>query len=402
MRPPSLPLAPLPPPTTANAETQFRAYYDGRWNGGDDNGRWSTVQACIPSLVWSRGLMRSCCDVFPPRIGWDDARGWEHPYDWDWNSTPLPNNSVVYVPSAEMSWFMWRFNSLPQDWRLSLVIGQEDAGVPREIFGDGSVVRNVYNLYYPRVTATDLDSFLADPRLLHMFVQNYDFNGCNSVTGCSPRPLARSRLEQKITPIPIGLDFHTAMEKNGGDSACVQNNNLDALRASFRPWAERSTQDIIATFTCGAPGQCDPNDHSRTQACNALYQWSFQDSRHSRDDMWRQVGAHAFAASPDGHGVDTHRFWEILSLGTVPVVMGSSLDLLYSQFPVIRLNSWCDIAGKTTAQMQQILQGWKQDITRQFGPEPFTPRMRQMLTSGYWAGVIRTRHQDALAFSQAR
>jgi hypothetical protein len=81
--------------------------------------------------------------------------------------------------------------------------------------------------------------------------------------------------------------------------------------------------------------------------------------------------------------------------------MSNSLDLLYEQFPVIRVNSWCDL-DKDADSMRSILQGWKEEIVLRWGEEPFTPRVRHMLTAAYWAGVIRTRHQDAIAVGKGR
>ena len=61
--------------------------------------------------------------------------------------------------------------------------------------------------------------------------------------------------------------------------------------------------------------------------------------------FWRAVGSYAFVAAPVGHGADTHRLWEILALGSVPVVTAGSLDMLYDHLPVVRVRSWCDLAG---------------------------------------------------------
>lgn len=44
---------------------------------------------------------------------------------------------------------------------------------------------------------------------------------------------------------------------------------------------------------------------------------------------------------PEGNGADTHRLWETLYMGGVPVVVNSPLlNSLFAQLPVIRLNNW--------------------------------------------------------------
>jgi hypothetical protein len=43
---------------------------------------------------------------------------------------------------------------------------------------------------------------------------------------------------------------------------------------------------------------------------------------------------------PRGNGIDTHRVWEALYLGVVPVVQRSSLDALYGPLPVLIIESF--------------------------------------------------------------
>lgn len=51
-----------------------------------------------------------------------------------------------------------------------------------------------------------------------------------------------------------------------------------------------------------------------------------------------------FVLCPEGNGMDTHRLWETLYMGGVPVVVKNKhLDSLYSQLPLVRLNSWSDL-----------------------------------------------------------
>ena len=49
-----------------------------------------------------------------------------------------------------------------------------------------------------------------------------------------------------------------------------------------------------------------------------------------------------FVLCPVGTGVDTHRIYEALYCGAIPVVLHSDLDHLYKKFPICMLNSWTD------------------------------------------------------------
>ncbi len=64
---------------------------------------------------------------------------------------------------------------------------------------------------------------------------------------------------------------------------------------------------------------------------------------------------------PRGNGRDTHRFWEALYAGSIPVVVESEIPYnLLNQFdlPVVRLKSWGDLKYKSLIepQIHQILQ----------------------------------------------
>lgn len=49
---------------------------------------------------------------------------------------------------------------------------------------------------------------------------------------------------------------------------------------------------------------------------------------------------------PEGNGVDTHRFWETLYMGGVPVVTKNKMmQSFFDKLPVLQLNSWEDLSN---------------------------------------------------------
>lgn len=50
-----------------------------------------------------------------------------------------------------------------------------------------------------------------------------------------------------------------------------------------------------------------------------------------------------FVASPRGNGLDTHRLWESLYLGSYPIVKTSTLDSLYDELPVLIVQDWNEV-----------------------------------------------------------
>lgn len=53
-----------------------------------------------------------------------------------------------------------------------------------------------------------------------------------------------------------------------------------------------------------------------------------------------ELTLHKFAISPPGRGLDTHRTWEALMVGTVPIVMRSSMDPLFARLPVLIVDDY--------------------------------------------------------------
>ena len=56
-----------------------------------------------------------------------------------------------------------------------------------------------------------------------------------------------------------------------------------------------------------------------------------------------QIGEHKFVVCQRGNGLDTHRICEVLLMGSVPIVEHSGLDDLYSEWPVVLVDSFEDV-----------------------------------------------------------
>lgn len=47
-----------------------------------------------------------------------------------------------------------------------------------------------------------------------------------------------------------------------------------------------------------------------------------------------------FVLSPPGHGTDCHRAWEALLMGSIPVMLSTSIDSLFDDLPVVIVKNW--------------------------------------------------------------
>lgn len=54
----------------------------------------------------------------------------------------------------------------------------------------------------------------------------------------------------------------------------------------------------------------------------------------------KNLNNYKFVASPPGRGIDTHRTWESLMCGCIPIVMSGPHDYLFEKLPVVIINDW--------------------------------------------------------------
>ena len=69
-----------------------------------------------------------------------------------------------------------------------------------------------------------------------------------------------------------------------------------------------------------------------------------------QEAWYAAVAEHRLVLCPAGHGLDTHRAWETLYLGRVPVVERSAIDPLFEGLPVLVLESWRALGEEGAAQ----------------------------------------------------
>lgn len=55
------------------------------------------------------------------------------------------------------------------------------------------------------------------------------------------------------------------------------------------------------------------------------------------------VKLHEYVLCPVGNGIDTHRLWETLYLGRVPIVISNNNTRFYENLPILFVNDWLDI-----------------------------------------------------------
>jgi len=60
----------------------------------------------------------------------------------------------------------------------------------------------------------------------------------------------------------------------------------------------------------------------------------------SYEDYLSDLACSKFVVSPFGNGLDCYRTWEILAMGSFPIVLSSSMNRLFDELPVLIVDDW--------------------------------------------------------------
>jgi FkbM family methyltransferase len=74
---------------------------------------------------------------------------------------------------------------------------------------------------------------------------------------------------------------------------------------------------------------------------------SYSKKWHNAQDMishYESISKYKWTLCPRGAGEDTHRLWEALYLGSIPIVLKSTISQLYKGLPVVQLDTWDELS----------------------------------------------------------
>ena len=83
----------------------------------------------------------------------------------------------------------------------------------------------------------------------------------------------------------------------------------------------------------------------RTQAYSFFEgeQWVTKRYNLTYTEYVKDIIEHRFVLCPNGNGIDTHRLWETLYLGTIPIVFESVNSNFYRDLPICFINSYTQV-----------------------------------------------------------
>ena len=258
-------------------------------------------------LVSSRGILKSC-DYY----SYYPVSSVRHIINYPVNETikNIKNikNPSIYICSSCILTFINKMLPLI-NFSFILVSGDCDETIPQEI-----------------LSLNDFNRLLNDNRLVHWFCQNMTV------------------VHNKITKIPIGLDYHTLTVNPLWGPLCrsqEQEKNLIFIKNKADYFWNRNIHCYANFhFTMNTKYGYDRKDAFKKINKELIY---YEENPVSRLTTWNKQTKFAFVICPHGGGIDCHRNWEALCLGCIPIVKKSPIDSLYNDLPILIVKDWQDI-----------------------------------------------------------
>lgn len=152
----------------------------------------------------------------------------------------------------------------------------------------------------------------------------------------------------KLRPIPIGIanpEWGHGNQKVLGNAAAVGKTRSGYAYANFNP---------------------DTNKQARLE-CLERSGVSLTPTRKFSVYL-SEISSHRFSLCPAGNGPDTHRIWESLYVGTVPVVKREPwVEPLAQQFPILLVDDWAEVKTGLTVESPKLIQDYSNlDFERYF------------------------------------
>jgi hypothetical protein len=141
----------------------------------------------------------------------------------------------------------------------------------------------------------------------------------------------------KIKPIPLGLqNLHWRY-----------NGNIQSDPETYKKYQPNPKEKkILGSFSV------QNNHHERSTCLNAAKKincdfrmFKSEDRKNESyvDDYFNTVSRYKFVLCPWGAGIDTHRLWETLYLGSIPITRRHRVYRDFEDFPILFLDDWLEL-----------------------------------------------------------
>jgi hypothetical protein len=234
-------------------------------------------------------------------------------------------------------------------------LGSSNLESAKIIFCESSVLQDFLHQYQEKLSCTVIMAGNSDydferplekcpPSLRHLFLQNSSLPNSDLVTG-----------------IPIGIE--NARYAVNGHSRFMKNSV---------PWSRKKMRLLVGPF-----GLTHKERLNAVRALASSNEFDFASGRLSPAEYSLLAANYRYIACPRGNGIDTHRFWETLYRGSLPVVIDNawSLNMCSLGVPMVRTATWAPVDVSLALQNSKI--------------EDFDPKMIPAIWPAFWTERIR-------------
>mmetsp|Transcript_25742 Transcript_25742/g.53506 ORF Transcript_25742/g.53506 Transcript_25742/m.53506 type:complete len:466 (-) Transcript_25742:3331-4728(-) len=227
---------------------------------------------------------------------------------------------------------------------------------------------------YPVPSAYNL--ILNNPNLVRWFGQNNDM----------------LPVHPKFTPIPIGLNCFLhgeALERFTADEQKKEVKDEDkvfmvnfssATASSRKPIRDQFCEGALEAFT-----SCLSWDGFK--GVTSLSQIDTKSG--VEDENFASVAKSMYVVAPRGNGESTHRTWQGLYVGTVPIVMRSSIDEALKGLPIHFVDDFSEITVDSVDDLRELYR-------TKYKPMFDDPEIQKRLHRGYYFNLIEEARVEAL------
>ena len=165
----------------------------------------------------------------------------------------------------------------------------------------------------------------------------------------------------KFKWLPIGMDYHTLNWEQGshlwgktGLDALQQEMVLKLCKQKMKPIHETQVTPVVTNFQLAMK---DPPRRAQLrlpiyEACRNV-SWMKWLPEQSRKEFWLSLQNITFVLCAPGNGFDTHRAWEVLILGRIPIVQKLPINAVYDGLPIWEVDDWNKFASMTEADIEE-------------------------------------------------
>ena len=99
------------------------------------------------------------------------------------------------------------------------------------------------------------------------------------------------------------------------------------------------------------------------------------DTFEGRKEFLKEIRNHEFVLCPRGNGIDTHRLWETLYMGSIPIVKNDIAHSEWQDLPILFINNWNEITEERLIAEKKRIESTSWNLEK--------------LRVGYWIDRIR-------------